>query len=115
MKTLERNIFIHRNIHRLLHSFTFLNPTALAYDHAKIIDILILIPLRITILFPLFPNSLTNSEVRNTSPKWIFGGVITIFESKKETNGKPPSLQIEAALNRRSCSSDSPIPLLLSR
>src|SRR6202453_2941073 len=115
MKTSEKDTFVHRSPHRLLHSFTFLNPTALAYDHAKIIDILTLIPLRIIIPFLSSPNSSTNSEVRNTSPKWIFGGVITIFESKKETNGKLPSLQIEAALNRRSCSLDSPILLLLSR
>src|ERR1700677_1658057 len=115
MKTLERDTFVHRSPHRLLHSFTFLNPTVLAYDRAKIIAILTLIPLRIIIPFPSSPNSLTNSEVRNSSPKWIFGGDITIFASKKETNGKPPLPQIEAALTRRSCSSDSPIPPLLSR
>src|SRR5271154_2028053 len=51
--------------------------------------------------FPSSPNSSTNSEVRNTSPKWIFAGVITIFKSRKETNGKPPSLQIDAALNQQ--------------
>src|SRR6202453_2061964 len=115
MKTSEKDTFVHQSPHRLLHSFTFLNPMALAYDHAKIIDILTLTPLRIIIPFPSSPNSSTNSEVRNTSPKWIFGGVITIFASKKETNGKPPLLQIEAALNQRSCSSDSRIPPLLSR
>src|ERR1700677_3805596 len=99
MKTLAKNTFVHQSLHRLLHSFTFLNPTALAYDRAKIIDILTLIPLRITIPFPSFPNSLTNSEVQNTSPKWIFGRVTTIFQSKKDMNGKPPSLQTEAASN----------------
>src|SRR5271154_12442 len=106
MKTSERDIFVHQSLHRLLCSFMFLNPMALAHDHAKIIDILTLIPLRIIIPFPSSPNSSTNSEVRNTSPKWIFGGVITTFASKKEMNGKPPLLQIKAALNRRSCSSD---------
>src|ERR1700677_2844110 len=115
MKTSEKDTSVHRSLHRLLHSFMFLNPTALAYDRARIIDILTLIPLRITIPFPSSPNSLTNSEVQNTSPKWIFGGVITVFESKKETNGKPPSLQIEAALNLQSCSLDSPILPPLSR
>src|SRR5271154_2107652 len=82
MKTSERDIFVHQSLHRLLCSFMFLNPMALAHDHAKIIDILTLIPLRIIIPFPSSPNSSTKSEVRNTSPKWIFGGVITIFESK---------------------------------
>src|ERR1700677_4054391 len=99
MKTSEKDTFVYRSPHKLLHSFMFLNPMALAYDCAKIIDILTLIPLKIIIPFPSSPNLSTNSKVRNTSPKWIFGGVITIFESKKETNGKPPSLQIEAALN----------------
>src|ERR1700677_772856 len=112
MKTSEKDTFFLQNLLKLLRSFMFLNPMALAYDHVKIIDILTLIPLRITIHFPSFLNLLTNSKVRNTSPKWILGGVITIFESKKETNGKPPSLRTEAALNRRSCSSDSPIPCL---
>src|ERR1700677_4729255 len=115
MKTLERDTFVYQSPHRLLRSFTFLNPTALACDHVKIIAILTLIPLRIIILFPSSPNSSTNSEVRNSSPKWIFGGVITIFASKKEMNGKPPLPQIEAALNRQSCSSDSPILPLPSR
>src|SRR6202453_2747903 len=115
MKTSGNDTSVHRSLHRLLHSFMFLNPTALVYDHVKIIDILTLIPLRIIISFPLSPNSSTNFEVRNTSPKWIFGGVITTFESKKETNGKPPSLRIKAALNRQSCSLDSPILPPLSR
>src|SRR6202453_5403246 len=105
MKISEKDTFIHRSPHRLLRSFTFPNPTALAYDRAKIIIILTLTPLRIIIPFPLSLNSSTNSEVQNSSPRWIFGGDTIIFASRKETNGKPPLPQIEAALNRQSCSS----------
>src|ERR1700677_3754573 len=115
MKTSEKDTFVHRSLHRLLHSFTFLNPVALAYDHAKIIDILILIPLRIIIPFPSFLNLSTNSEVQNTSPKCIYGGVTIIFESKKETNGKPSLLLTEAVSNRSLCFLVSPIPPPLSR
>src|ERR1700677_3397785 len=75
MKSSEKDTFVLQSLLKLLHSFMFLNPTALAYDRVKIIVTLILIPLRITILFPLFLNSSTNSEVQNTSPKWIFAGV----------------------------------------
>src|SRR6202453_1160716 len=107
--------FVHRSLHRLLLSFMFQNPTALAYDHAKIIVILTLTPLRTIILFPLFPNSSTNSVVRNSSPRWIFGGDTTISASRKERNGKPPLPPIEAALSQRSCSSDSPILPPLSK
>src|SRR6202453_3809610 len=102
----QKATFVHRSLHRLLLSFMFLNPTALAYDCAKIITILTLTPLRIIIPFPLFPDSSTNSVVQNSSPRWIFGGDTTIFASRKETNGKPPLPQIEAALSRQSCSSD---------
>src|SRR6202453_4212088 len=115
MKTSEKATFVHQSLHRLLLSFMFLNPTALAYDHAKITATLTLTLLRIIIPSPSSPNSSTNSEVRNSSPKWIFGEDTTIFASRKETNGKPPLPQIEVALNQQSCSSDSPILLPLSK
>src|ERR1700677_1048279 len=109
MKTLGRDTSVHQSLHRLLHSFMFPNPMALAYDRVKIIVTSIPIPLKIIIPFHSFLNSLTNSEVQNTSPKWIYGGGTIIFESRKETNGKPPSLPVEAALNQPLCFSASPI------
>src|SRR5271154_1929233 len=115
MKILEKDTFVHQSPHKLLRSFMFPSPMALAYDRAKIIVILTLTPLRIIIPFPLSPNSSTNSEVRNSSPRWIFDGDTTIFASRKETNGKQPLPQIKAALNRQSCSSDLPILPPLSK
>src|SRR5438876_1523008 len=76
------------------------------FDPFKIIDDSIRTRSVTSILYHSSRKSLTTYPDPNTTRKLIFVGVSTTSVSKKEINGRPPSLPKTDSLNRTSCSSE---------
>src|SRR5438552_10589598 len=76
------------------------------FDPFKIIDDSIHTRSATNILYRSLRKSLTTSPDPNITRKSIFVGVLTTSVSKKETNGKLPSLHKTDSSNQTSCSSE---------
>src|SRR5438477_6631635 len=92
------------NPHTHLPSASQRKKTLPNFDPSKIIDDSIHIRSVTNILYHSLRKLLTTSPDPNTIQKSIFVGVSTTSVSKKETNGKPPSLHKTDSSNRTSCS-----------
>jgi len=74
------------------------------YDHARIITILMNIPSRTLIQYPMSKVFWTNYKDQNTSLQWTYDLDTTTFVFKSKTDGKEHSGRIKDYLNQLLCS-----------
>jgi len=74
------------------------------YDHARIITILINIPSRTLIQYPISKVFWTNYKDQNTSLQWTYDLDTTTFVFESKTDGKEHSGRIKDYLNQLLCS-----------
>ena len=91
-------------------SFFYVKKRIPASDHAKITDMSMNTPSRMHIHYPSSPTSLIWSKMPPSLQSLISNPDIITSGSRKETNGRPPSLHPKDYLNQLSCSSDYQTP-----